>query len=250
FIKPLTSHLWAKRFGNKGFIVKDQKELVETMSRVFPTGLEVMVQSIMVPPSKDLYSVGAYFGRDGYISPTITWHKIRQCPPNFGVGSLVESAHQPEVERLGLRYLKGLGYHGIGYVEFKKDQRDGIWKMVELNARTGQTNALQEAAGMPLALIAYRDLTGGDLSGFKGYKDGVLWWNGLDDLDSYWRLKGRGEILFGDWLRSWVGSEVHAYYAPDDIKPAVRRYEYGIGFARKGVALLRMREDEDVVQGL
>lgn len=247
FIKPTSSHLWSMHFANKGFIVRNRIELREKMAKVLPTGLEVMVQAIMTPPSKDLYSVGAYFGKDGYISPSITWHKLRQYPPNFGVGSLVESVHQPDVEELGLRYLKGIGYQGIGYVEFKKDQRDGRWKMVELNARTGQTNALQEAAGMSLPLIAYTDITGGDLTRFRDYQDGVLWWNGLCDLDSCWRLWRRGEERLGEWPRSFLACDVHAYFAFEDMMPALRRYGYGVELARKLAYLFRMMQDEDMV---
>ena len=130
------------------------------MKAIFASGHEVMVQTIMTPTGKDLYSVGAYFGRNGYVSPDFCWHKLRQYPPSFGVGSLVKSAHQPEVRELAIRFMKGMGYRGIGYVEFKRDQRDGAFKMVEMNARTGQTNALQAAAGIPLVLFQYCDLIG------------------------------------------------------------------------------------------
>jgi D-aspartate ligase len=248
-IKPLYSHLWFNRFGNKGVIVKSPEELRARMAEISGTGLEVLVQSIIPSPGEDLYSVGAYFGRNGYISPPFVWHKLRQDPPNFGVGSLVESAHQPEVVELAMRFMKGLGYQGIGYVEFKQDRRDGRWKLIEMNARTGATNALQAAAGLPLVLIEYNDLTGGPRPSTEDYRDGVLWWDSMNDMDSFRRLRMRGEITLRQWVRTWFESEVYAYYAPDDMRPALRRSNYGMGLARRVGALLSNEGDDDSLTG-
>ena len=41
--------------------------------------------------------------------------------------------HEPEVEPLGFRLLKSMGYHGIASVEFKRDPRDGQFKLMEVN---------------------------------------------------------------------------------------------------------------------
>jgi D-aspartate ligase len=247
FIKPLYSHRWCTTFPNKGFVVKDQADLREKMAAVFASGHEVMVQTIMDPPGKDLYSVGAYFGRDGYVSPDFCWHKLRQYPPSFGVGSLVESAHRPEVRELALRFMKGMEYQGIGYVEFKLDRHDGRYKLVEMNARTGQTNALQAAAGVPLVLFQYLDLIGHPLPEASNYRDGITWWDSLNDLESFWRLYRRGEITTVDWLRSVARIDVHAYFALADPAPLLRRYGYGGELAKMTYNLLKMKTDEDAV---
>ncbi len=247
FIKPLYSHKWCTTFANKGFIVSTSEELRERMATVFASGHEVMVQSIIWPPGRDLYSVGAFFDEHGNQSPSFCWHKLRQYPPSFGVGSLVESAHQTEVMELGLRFMKGIGYRGIGYVEFKKDQKDGEWKMVEMNARTGQTNALQSKAGRPLVLYQYNRLIGRPLPVAGDYPDGVLWWDSLNDIDSFWRLRRRGEINFFQWIRSCIQVDVNAYFDLNDPAPLFVRYGYGSKLARLMNDLLRMKIDEDQV---
>jgi D-aspartate ligase len=247
FIKPLYSHRWNIVFANKGFVVRDPEELRERMTKVFASGQEVMVQTIMQPPGKGLFSAGAYFGQGEYVSPAFCWHKIRQYPPSFGVGSLVESAHQPEVRELALRFMKGMGYKGIGYVEFKRDSHDGIFKMVEMNARTGQTNALQAAAGIPLVLFMYNDLVGRPLPEVSDYPDGLRWWDSMNDAESFWRLKRRGEITFLQWARSISQVDVHAYYSWGDPMPLFRRYRYGGELAKMTYNLLKMKTDEDAV---
>jgi D-aspartate ligase len=247
FIKPLYSHLWFPTFGNKGFIVTDQADLRAKMAEVFASGHEVMVQTILSPTGKDLYLAGAYFGANGYVSPSFCWHKIRQYPPNFGVGSMVESAHQAEVRDLALRFMKGIGYQGVGYVEFKRDWNDGTFKLIEMNARTEISNALQDAAGLPLVLFQYYDLTGQPLPEVCEYAEGVVWWDSLSDIESLWRLRRRGEIKLTQWIRSILQVDVHAYYVLDDPVPLLRRYGFGRGLAMLAGKLIKMRSDDDVI---
>ncbi|MDW5562305.1 MAG: hypothetical protein SA339_03690 [Methanomassiliicoccus sp.] len=247
FIKPLYSHLWNPIFGNKGFVVKDAVELREKMRKVFESGQEVMVQDIIWPPGKDLFNAGAYIGRGGYVSPIVTWHKTRQYPPNFGVGSLLTSCHQPEVAELGMKFMNGLDYKGIASVGFKRDERDGRWKLIELNARTWMGHEVSDGAGMPLVYLQYLDLTGQPKPELKDFRDGVRWWDGLMDVDSFWRLHRRGELTASQWIRSWLGSDICSHYARDDPIPVLRRYAYGVKLVKLFVDLLRMRADEDDV---
>lgn len=247
FIKPLYSHLWHPVFGNKGFVVKDAEELRERMTRVFATDQEVMVQDIIWPPGKELYNAGAYIGRNGYVSPVITWQKVRQYPPNFGIASLAMSCHQPEVAELGMKFMNGLGYQGIASVGFKRDERDGGWKLIELNARTWMAHELSDGAGIPLVYLQYLDLTGRPKPELADFHDGVRWWDGMMDTDSFWRLHRRGEMRFGQWLRSWLGSDIYSHYAPDDPLPVLYRYGFGVKLMKLVVDLLRMRVDDDDV---
>jgi len=247
FIKPLYSHLWSPVFGNKGFVVKDAAELREKMTRVFAAGQEVMVQDIIWPPGKELYNAGAYIGRDGYVSPVITWQKVRQYPPNFGVASLAMSCHKPEVAELGMKFMRGLGYRGIASVGFKRDERDGGWKLIELNARTWMAHELSDGAGIPLVYLQYLDLTGRPKPDLGDFRDGVRWWDALMDTDSFWRLHRRGELKAGQWLRSWVGADVYSHYASDDLRPVLYRHGFGVKPLKLLIDLLRMRIDEDDV---
>lgn len=247
FIKPLYSHLWFPVFHVKGFVVKDADELREKMREVFAAQQEVMVQDIIWPPGKGFYNAGAYIGRDGYVSPVITWQKVRQYPPNFGVASLAMSCHQPEVAELGMRFMNGLGYKGIASVGFKRDERDGGWKLIELNARTWMAHELSDGAGIPLIYLQYLDLTGRPKPELDDFRDGVRWWDGMSDTDSFWRLRRREEITLAQWIRSWFGADIHSHFALDDMRPVLYRYGFGVEAMKLVANLLRMRVDEDDV---
>jgi biotin carboxylase len=60
----------------------------------------------------------------------------------------------------GLRFLAALGFHGISQVEFKRDPRDGRYKLMEINPRLFQWHGLAAACGVDLPRLAYCDLLG------------------------------------------------------------------------------------------
>ena len=47
----------------------------------------------------------------------------------------MRSVHDPELVELGLRSFRAIGYRGVGSIEFKRDDRDGRLKMIELDLR-------------------------------------------------------------------------------------------------------------------
>lgn len=157
------------------------------------------------------------------------------------------SCHQPEVAELGMKFMKGLGYRGIASVGFKKDERDGGWKLIELNARTWMAHELSDGAGMPLIYLQYLDLADLPKPELKDFRDGVRWWDGMSDTDSFWRLRRRGDVSTIQWLRSWLGSDIYSHYAPDDLRPVLHRTGFGVKLAKLAIYLLKMKVDEDDV---
>ena len=248
FIKPFYSHLWSRRFGNKGFIIKSYDELREKYHLIFATDLEAMVQSIVGTPGKDLFQVSAYFGKDGYISPRFTWCKARQAPPNFGVASLGISIKNKKVEESGVMFLKAINYQGIGSVEFKLDTNDGVYRLIELNCRTWMQNVMCTVAGLNIPLIQYLDLTGQPCPTTGDFREGVRWWDALADLDSFIRLKRRRQLGAWPWFKSWLGSDCYAYFALDDVAPALVRARYGVNVFKTLTHALRQPTDADDTQ--
>ena len=86
--------------------------------------------------------------------------KLRQTPPGAGTCRVGESVWVDEVVEHGLRYLHGLGYYGLAQVEFKRDPRDGEYKLMEINPRLWQWHGLAAACGVDLVDLAYRELLG------------------------------------------------------------------------------------------
>jgi predicted ATP-grasp superfamily ATP-dependent carboligase len=247
FIKPYYSHLWQLKFGNKGFIIRGEADMLRRFELISKTDLEWMVQSIVGVPGKDLFQACAYRGRNDLMSPVFTWEKTRQVPPNFGVGSFCTARHNPQVAELGTRFFKGLDYHGIGAVEFKLDPRDGTWRLIELNTRTWLQNIHAAHAGLNLSYLAYLDICQEPLVIGGDFRDNVRLWDAMGDLESFWTLRKRGDLSFYAWVRSWAGSECYANFAFDDIAPALKRVGYGFEVTKLLVYLMNRRTDQDDV---
>ena len=222
FVKPYAGHLWRVHFPNKGFQADDPSHLTSIFERVFPTGLEAMVQEIVVGPNTNHFEVSVYIDKNGRTRGVFTAQKIRQYPVDFGMGTMLRSVRNEEAAALGVRLLEGMKHRGIADVEFKMDERDGTYKMLDINSRFWYQTLQATVAGLNFPLIQYLDLTGQEIPDMPEQRNGVCWLNGPSDLLS---IIGRRRELdpLGDVLRPWAQSRSFAYYAWDDPRPALAR---------------------------
>jgi predicted ATP-grasp superfamily ATP-dependent carboligase len=227
FIKPYYSHLWYPVFGNKGFKIHNPRELEERYSEIFPTGLEALVQSIIQGPNTNHIKVCAYYSHDGERKALFLTRKIRQNPTEFGVGTIMESFHDDQLADIGLKFFEGIGYRGIGSIELKLDDRDGHYKLIELNPRLWAQNSQPTYAGINFPLTMYDDLTGRPVS-TADYRNGVRWIDTLEDSRAFWWYRQRGRTTFGELARSWLRIDCHAHFAWDDPWPAFVHYRGGV----------------------
>jgi predicted ATP-grasp superfamily ATP-dependent carboligase len=79
--------------------------------------------------------------------------------------------------------LKALGWNGVAMVEFKIDARDGLPKLMEVNARFWGSLQLAVDAGVNFPLLLYRLACGEDAPPQFDYKVGVKSRWLLGDLD-------------------------------------------------------------------
>lgn len=241
FIKPYCGHLWRDKFGgtHKGFKVHNAKELKDRYVEILPTGLQAMVQSIILGPNINHFKVNVYIGKAGKPLAIFTLRKVRQYPTEFGVGTMVESIHYPELADLGLKFFKGIGYRGIGSIEFKKDDRDGKLKMIELNPRLWQQNSHPTACGINFPILQYLDLTGQNPLPQMEFEEGIKWWDALADFESFWEYFRQGKLSPAKWIRSWKGINSFATFALDDPGPFFKANEYGLKYLRGPFYVLR-----------
>lgn len=229
YIKPYHSHLWQMAFPGtgKGIKVFTPAELLASFERIFPSGNEAMVQSIIAGPASNIRSVRVYINREGEVLGAFTNRKIRQFPTEFGRAVLAESIHDPELREMGLKFFRDIDYRGFGLIEFKRDDRDGLLKVTDLNPRWLKTVNLATDAGIDFPLLHYLDLTGREPQPQMEFKAGVRWLDAIGDVASAWSLYRAGELSRGSWARSWLGVRSHAVFARDDLKPFLKEYDYG-----------------------
>lgn len=134
--------------------------LLQEIARDHP-GREFQVAENIPGEPDELYTVGSYSDRSGRVLRSFTGRKRTQHPYTHGMASVAESVPLPEsVVSAARRLLEEARFHGISQVEFKRDARDGRYKLLEVNGRAWLWIKLSAFSGLNLPLIQYYDLTG------------------------------------------------------------------------------------------
>ena len=72
-----------------------------------------------------------------------------------------------------------------------------------------------------LPYIAYQDILLKSVQRVFAYKQGVKWINLTTDIRAFWEYRRRGQLGLGRWLASLMGVRSYAYFAWDDLAPAL-----------------------------
>jgi D-aspartate ligase len=158
-IKPEHPVGFKQRFRRQAFRCETLDEVGDayTLAEEFAP----MVQELIPGGDDTLYTVGSYVARDGRPLGVFSGRKLRQTPPGIGTCRVGEAVWVQDAVDAAMRLLEGFGYFGLSQVEFKRDPRDGKFKLMEINPRLWQWHGLAAACGVDLPRIAYDDLVGG-----------------------------------------------------------------------------------------
>ena len=97
---------------------------------------EVIVQEMIPGGGEQQYAYCAFF-REGRPAASMTVRRRRQHPSDFGVASTyVETISLAELAEPSCRFLAAIDYYGLVELEYKRDPRDGVCKLLDVNART------------------------------------------------------------------------------------------------------------------
>jgi predicted ATP-grasp superfamily ATP-dependent carboligase len=120
----------------------------------------------------------------GRLRAAFAHRRLREKPPSGGVSVLSESvALDPRLLQDSERILEALKWHGVAMVEFRRDARDGVSKLLEINGRFWGSLQLAVDAGVDFPYLLYRQAVDGDTEPVLTYRVGVRlrWW--LGDVD-------------------------------------------------------------------
>ncbi len=229
-LKGLSTGNWRARFGDqKAVVVKTSQELIESYRSIHQIGqIETILQEIIPGEDTRHYKICVYMNKAGEPLLTFTLQKIRQYPCDFGIGSSVISVWIPEIAEMGIKFMKKMGYCGVGSIEFKKDTRDEQFKMIEINPRLWAQNSLPEACGQNFAFTAYLDLLGEKVEAKAKFKEGIKWIALNVDRASFKGYLAQGRITWGKWLKSILtGRRTWAIWAMDDPMPFLTAIKFG-----------------------
>ena len=184
---------------------------------------EPMFQELIPGGDDCLWTVGSYIARDGRPLGVFCGRKLLQMPAGVGTCRVGEAAWDEDAVDAALRLLRELGFHGTSQVEFKRDPRDGRFKLMEVNARLWQWHGLAADCGVDLVAMAYLDALGRPVRPAV-QRPGRRRWVALAGHVRESRAEGRSLRAFAAPLRPPFSEPVLSLRDP---RPAVSQW-YGV----------------------
>ncbi|SDD95628.1 Predicted ATP-dependent carboligase, ATP-grasp superfamily [Pricia antarctica] len=221
-VKPSQSHLFFDHFKRKMFAVENKDELISIYNQSVDAGLEVMLQEIIPGDDLNVVNYNAYFW-EGKPLVEFTAQHIRNAPPWWGSPRVVLSKDIPEVIEPGRKILHAMGFNGYACTEFKKDERNGIYKLIEVNGRHNLSTSLAVECGINFPYLQYRHILENERPSQSSYKEGVYWLEIISDITNSIKFFRQEKYTLSQYLRPYVKPNVFATFALSDLRPYPKR---------------------------
>ena len=156
-IKPAIMHKFYKVTKKKVFLCKNREELLENYIKalkIIPPN-EIIIQEVIPGDLNSQYSACFFYNKDHIINSIVALRK-RQHPIDFGnATTFAETIFNDELIAKSDKLLSEINYWGLCEVEFKKDSRDGKFKLLEINPRTWKWHTISKKANVNFLLNLY-----------------------------------------------------------------------------------------------
>jgi predicted ATP-grasp superfamily ATP-dependent carboligase len=223
FIRPSITELFIRVFGyRKGFVANSYGELLKYYHSATSKKVEVMFQEIIPGSPYNSLQLEGYFNKNFCPTGLFARQRLRIWPLNFGNTTLCVSVSLSkftlETKKI-TDFLKNIRYNGLASAEFKKDARDGIYKLLEINARPWLHFWLSAKCGINILFSSYLDAIGEKVEYNQGYIAGFKSLNFWDDLSAFIKMTLKGELTFREWLSSLKGVKRLTLFDEHDALP-------------------------------
>jgi D-aspartate ligase len=229
-LKPSVGHLFFKRHRKKMFMVHSESELREQLAIANEYDAQIML-SEFIPGGDECGANYNSFAVDGQPVSEFTATKIRNKPRLIGFPTVVRSTAIPEVQALGRTMLQALKLSDFSCMEFKRDIRDGSYKLMEVNARHNCSGALALACGIEFPYLSYKRALGEALPEMPRQAEEVYWIDEEHDARDVLTALRRGGERARQALAPYRARKVFAVSRIDDPLPTLRLLGASLSFA-------------------
>jgi D-aspartate ligase len=225
-LKPRRSQQFTAHFGVKGFMVDSRREALQRLDLIDAAGFEVILQDFVPGPPSNHYFVDGFVDRNGQLGGALARRRLRMDPPQLGNSTYTVSVPMANVAAASEsleRLIAGIRLRGIFSAEFKLDERDGQFKILEINARPWWFVEFAAACGVNVCTMAYDDALGLPVDRSTGYAVGRACIDLNRDRHASMRLRRAGQLTRSAWLASWMKSR-GLIFSWDDPVPWVQEF--------------------------
>jgi D-aspartate ligase len=224
-LKPITRAGMAQLTNAKAWRVDNQESLEERYRALAAmAGPDSFMVQELIPGGGDAQFSHAALCLDGRTVAAVTARRLRQIPMDFGrFSTYVETVAQPEVADLAERLLRALNFNGLVEVEFKRDPRDGAFKLLDVNARVWGWHSLCQRAAVDFPYLLWLQTLGQPISEVRP-RIGVRWMRLSADVMVAATEMLHGRLTPAAYWNSLQGPRESAIFAADDPLPGLLEF--------------------------
>jgi D-aspartate ligase len=220
-----------RKAGKRMFLVHNRQQLLDLYDAHEDWFQPNFILQEFIPgPAEACWIFNGHFDRNSKATVEFTGRKIRQYPEFGGLTSLGECARNETIAKISRNFVKACGYRGIIDIDYRYDERDGRYKVLDINPRVGATFRLFVGAnGLDVVRAMYFDMTGQPVESAP-LVEGRRWVVEDCDLLAGLRSFRHGNLTLRDWAKSYRRVAEAGVFAMDDPLPV---FWMGVRHARK-----------------
>ena len=214
-LKPGDPYVGEKRSAK---IIHSREDLLAEVDREAERGtLDFVLQEYIPGDVDSVWMCNGYFGDNPEHTLIFPGKKLRQTSPT-GIASLAVCLPNDTVADQTRRFMEQVGYRGCVGIGWRYDSRDGLYKLLDVNARvSGVFRLFAGTNEMDVVRACYLDLTDQRVPP-SALQPGRKWMLEDDIIAGVSAVRG-GSLTVAQWARSVRGVREMQWLAADDPAP-------------------------------
>lgn len=243
-LKSEESSLMLKTYRTKGFNANDKDQIQALYDGHQGFFGKLLLQEMIPGGEEQLFCLKTVCNSMGKPLVSFMDKKIRSSA-QFSSCTLTTAIWNDTVFQLGSTLLEAIGYIGYASIEFKKDERDDLYKLMEINGRVSMNNSHALRCGINLPLAMYNDALGIPFQKMSKYprelnNKKILWWFPLGELKLIASSLKEKRFSLSVYLRELKGDGyiVEPFFWKDPLPGVFLLVKTFAGIVKKGFRLV------------
>lgn len=222
-VKPAIKEHFLYATGCKAWRADSQAELADRFAAASAVvGTEEVIVQELIPGGGECQLSYCAFFKDGEAVASMTANRLRQHPMEFGRAStFVRTIDDPELAAMSERFLRSINYYGLVELEYKFDTREGVAKLLDMNARTWGYHSLGQLAGVDFPYLLYADQVGLEVPTGLRAPAGMTWVRLATDVPTAAVELFKGRLDLRAYVNSLRSVDIEGVFSRDDPRPSL-----------------------------
>jgi D-aspartate ligase len=160
-----------------------------------------------------------------------SFRRLRSSLSTETSGRILKSEYVPEVFESARKILKKFNYSGYSSIHFRKDQRSGAYKLLDISPQLSQAIPLAARCGINFPYSIYiHSLLGIIPQHCSVFKEGIYWIDPAFDLKESFKNYGEENLSIKKLLSPYMRSKVYSISSLSDPLPLVKSFGNSIAY--------------------